>query len=119
MTGIVGPEMNRPCQVVQVSDTGTPDDYGDQVLEDGTPVDTVCELQRPGGSALRSGREGDQAAIDLTLWTLFLPAGTAVTGDDYVLVDGFRYDLVSDPNPVRDPWTKLVDHIEAIVRRRT
>jgi len=48
-----------------------------------------------------------------------VPAGTAVTGDDYVLVDGFRYDLVSDPNPVRDPWTKLVDHIEAIVRRRT
>jgi hypothetical protein len=116
--GIVAAEINRPCTVFRVADTGTPDDYGDMVVAPDSGTDTVCELQRPGGSALRAGREPEDGALDLSLWQVFLPPGTDITGQDYIVVDGERYDMAGDPAPVRDPWTRQVDHIEGIVRRR-
>lgn len=115
---IVALEMNRPCTIYHMEDTGTPDDYGDQVLEADDGTAAVCELQRPGGSGLRSGGEPEGGALDVSLWAAFFPAGTVLSGRDYFVVDGQQYDLVGDPAPVRDPWTRQIDHVEALARRR-
>lgn len=102
--------LNTPCTLVHRSDEGDEDAYGDPILTE-TTVETVCSLQQR-----QRDEPGDAGELSVTLWTLFLPTGTALATDDAVVVRGEIFELVGEP------WDALegsaaVHHVEATVRR--
>lgn len=106
--------ITRPCTLRLRSESGTEDDYGNDIPTE-TEVDTVCELQK---EIRRSSEEpGGQGELSDTLWSLFLPAGTQIDTGDAVEVDGALYEMVGSPWPVRHPLTGVESHVEASVRR--
>jgi hypothetical protein len=98
-----------PCELVQRAYPADPDDQGEQQpLE--TVTSSVCELQTAGS------REEQGGAVQITLYRLFLPAGTPLRGWDAVRVDGQLLELDGDAAAPASPLTG-VRYVEAIVRR--
>jgi hypothetical protein len=113
VTGVYTTLLTVPCIVTRYA-PGTPAADGDVPLV-GTPTSSICAL-RP----KTSGEAIDGSDIQTSNWELFLPADCAdLSGQDHVTttVDGYTYELVGDPQVVRDPRIGLVHHVEAIVKR--
>lgn len=107
--------MTIPCTVTPRTVAEEANEYNDEVLEDGTPFDTVCWKARVSGSENTGNSnvvEGD--------WHYYFPADT-----DLSLLDARA--TVSDPDGdfemVADPWlarnsrSSRGEHVEAYGRR--
>lgn len=102
-----------PLEVTLVTRTsdGSVDDNGEQVWTE-TELDTRCLLQQEGG------REEHEGSIEVVSWRAWLPAGVPVAGWDAIrLADGELLELEGDADPVINPRTGIVHHVEARVRR--
>lgn len=106
--------INRPCTIYRQIEGG-PDDYGDPQITFDSGTATVCELQ--GQPGLRSTREGADLVLETTRWVIYLPAETELTGGDYLVIDGGRYDLEGDPDEVRNPRTRRRAYVMVRARR--
>lgn len=103
--------INRECQVIRRSESGTTDDYGN-ALDTEDVVDTQWEVQQ------RVRDEHDNAVAD-TDWIAFFHPGEDIDSGD-AIVDGptgHRFEVVGQPWPVRNPRTQVESHVEAGVRR--
>jgi hypothetical protein len=103
--------LNLPVTLVQRTDSGTLDDYGNDIPTE-VEVETVCELQQrrrdePDG-------HGEMSSAD---FLLVLPAGTDARTADIAVIDGQDYEFVGDPWIARNPRTGVVSHVECTVRR--
>lgn len=109
--------LNRPCVITRRVDSGT-DDYGDPSTAS-TTEDTVCELQLYAKLRSTGGEtELDQAAIETG--HIFLPGTLAPPGalDAVTITDlAATYEFDGPAEPVRNPRTGLVSHLQASVRR--
>lgn len=103
--------LNRPMVVINRSDDGDTDEYGNAIPTE-TLVETVGELQQ----AQRT-EPGDAGETSDSRWLLVLPAGTVVNTGDAVIVDGEVFEVVGAPWPARNPRTQITHHIEATLRR--
>lgn len=103
--------INRPCTLIQRKAGSARNRHGDKVKNE-TVVQTVCELQQ------RSRKEEDgKAELSDTGWrAYFLPDIRPRTGD-VLIVDSEEYEVIGDPWVARNPRTKLVEHVEASLRR--
>jgi hypothetical protein len=106
--------LNRPCTITRRSESGTIDDYGNDIPDEET-VETVCELQQR--TRLTDGEPAGQGELSDTRWLLVLPAGTDIRTGDTVEVDGQVYEMFGDPWPARNPRTQEESHVECNLRR--
>lgn len=103
--------LNRPCTILRRSESGSEDDYGNEIPDE-QQVETVCELQQ------RSRQEpGNEGELSDTSWLAIFPAGTELDTGDGLLVDDQKYEMVGDPWIARNPRTRAVSHVEATLRR--
>lgn len=103
--------LGRPCTIVQRSDSGATDPYGNDVATEAL-LETVCEIQQQ-----RRDEPGDQGEVSDARWLGILPAGTELGTGDGVLVDDMLFECVGAPWPVRNPRTGQESHVEASLRR--
>lgn len=101
--------MNQDCTVIRRTTSSDRDEYGDEIRDE-TAVATTCEIQQAS-----SNEAGDEVAS--TVYRVFLPAATVIDQDDSIVVDGHTYELIEQPDVVRNPRTKADSHIEVQVRR--
>lgn len=102
--------LNQPCTIVSRSDEGDTDAYGDPILTE-SAAETTCVLQQN-----RRDEPGEAGELSDTLWTLFLPTGTALNTDDAVVVNGKIYELVGEPWDATEGSADM-HHVEATLRR--
>jgi hypothetical protein len=101
--------INRACTLIQRSDSGTIDRYGDQI-KDRSSVDAVCELQQ----VRRKEVDGQISVGD---WDGFFPAGTILDTVSAVQVSGLgTFEVVGAPWSVRNSGTRRDSHVEATLR---
>jgi hypothetical protein len=113
VTGVYKALLTVPCTVTRYAQ-GAADDRGDIPLV-GTDSASFCTLFQKTANEAIDGND-----VQTTTWVLYLPADCAdLSGQDRVttVADGFVYELVGDPSPVRDPRRGLVHHLEAMVKR--
>ena len=103
--------INRTCTVIRRSESGSTDDYGNDVATETTSV-TVCELQQ-----LRRDEKEDSGEVSRDTWTVFFHADEDIETGDAVVVDGQTFELIGDPWEARNPRTGVTSHIEATARR--
>lgn len=104
--------LNRPCWVVQRSDTGDVDELGNEEPSE-TEVETVCEIQQ-----VQRDEDETQGELSDTDWLGVFPAGTALDTGDAVKVEGLgKFELTGAPWAVRNPRTQTESHVEATLRR--
>lgn len=103
--------LNRPLTIIQRSDAGAEDEYGNPVPTEAA-VEVVGELQQ-----IRRDEPGDQGEMSRTDWLLILPAGTSIDTGDAVICDGFIYEVVGDAERLRNPRTQEFSHVECTLRR--
>jgi hypothetical protein len=103
--------MRIPCVITHVEADGPPDEYGDPT-ETSTTTPTRCYL------AQRSRTEMGLTPVEVDRWSLYLPAGTKIDGNDTVGVMGGVFQVIGEPWPVIHPLTLRVNHIEATLERR-
>lgn len=103
--------LSRPLTIVQRSDDGDTDDYGNPVAVE-TLVEVVGELQQQ-----RRTEPGDQGELSDTTWLLILPAGTSIDTGDAVICDGEIFEVIGDAWSARNPRTGVVSHLECTLRR--
>lgn len=103
--------LNRPCTIVQRSDSGNIDDYGDPVQTE-VLVETTGELQQ-----FERQEPIGQGEFSVAHWTLFLPAGTQIDTSDAVIVGGEEYGVEGEPWLVRNPRTGSDSHLEVTLVR--
>lgn len=103
--------MTRTCTITRRSESGTFDDFGNDIPEE-TTESVLCELQQ-----VARQEPGDLGEISDTRWTLFLPEGTDIRTGDAVTVSGVTYELIGDPWDARNPRTTLESHIECTLRK--
>ena len=95
----------------RVSETGPEDAHGNPSLLDGDDVTVACYLEQLSASENDIGR-----ATQISDHLLIVPAGTVLSGDDTVVIDGETYIVVGPPWEVVHPPDGAVHHIEAHVR---
>lgn len=100
-------------QTATITPQAGTDAYGDP-LPAGTPFDVACWLFQTRRDEKRTIVGEDMQA---ETWTLYLPPGTTVDGNDNVAVDGVTYEVVGPPWPAFNPRSRKVTHIEATLRR--
>lgn len=88
--------MTHSATLRRRAQTGT-DVYGDAVYSVETEA-VLCELQQDRVREIRDNRE-----IEVSVWTLFLPADVSVSGWDEIDIDGRIYTFEGDPWEVRHP----------------
>lgn len=103
--------INRPCQLVLVSDGEAEDDYGNKIPEE-TTVDAVCELQQR-----RREEAGEQGETSTTEWTAFFLPGVELDSASKLIVDGATYEFTGDPWEARNPNSQVCSHVEGTVKR--
>jgi hypothetical protein len=106
--------INRPCVILQRSQPGSVDSYGNLETVD-VEAETVCALQKQ--ATLASSEPAGEGEFSATGWNIFLLAGVDINTGDAVVVDGLTYELVGDPWPVRNERTGVISHLEAEARR--
>lgn len=97
--------LNQTVTIVTVTDDVTLDVYGNADTTE-TMVTTVGYLEQQ-----QRGESGDENQILREGWTLFLPAGTVVGGDDRVIVDGNSYEVDGPSWAVFNPRTRTYSHV--------
>lgn len=107
--------INRPCTVYRLTE-GAPDEYGDATLGHDSGTATVCELQQQAG-VRGSGTSLEDLALTESRWVIYLPAGTVIGAQDYVDVEGVRYDVESEPDEYRNPRDGREVYVMARARR--
>jgi hypothetical protein len=100
--------MTTPCTLFVRTGSTNLDDDGNEIPNEAT-VTTVCSLQQ----RTRSEAEGQ---VSDTLWTLFLPTGTAIDTDDAAIIGAARYEVVGQPWDATE-GSPAVHHVEATLRR--
>lgn len=89
--------------------TPLPDGYGSPVLQpDGDPVPVNGYLHYTSSSEVLNDRD-----TVTTGWTVFVPAGTALSAYDQISFDGALFQVTGQPQSVWNPRRGLVSHIEA------
>lgn len=84
---------------------------------EGNPTSTAststvaCYLEQRGAGAT-SERQRDHLDVTTT-WRVFLPAGTSISADDELVIDGVTYHVDGDPWQVHNPRVGAVSHVEA------
>lgn len=110
--GTVEALLTRPCTLLMRSQAETTTDvYGDEQPRVAPEVATTCQLQPQSRD-----EPDDQGELSVTTWRLWLNAGTEITTQDAVIVDGVTYEMVGDPGVWEAGGSKL-DHLEATVKR--
>ncbi len=106
--------INRPCVIITRSNTGTVDDYGNEIPTEGT-VETVCEAQPR--SSVEPENMGQLSDEDWTLF--FLPADKSYinTASAVWVPDLAEFEVVGAPLPWRNPRTQVESHVHVNVRR--
>jgi hypothetical protein len=99
--------LTRPATLVQRDATGE-DALGDPTYGL-VETATVVELQQVG-----SGEDLDGGLLT-SRYRVWLPADAPIDGWDAIEVGGETYELDGDPNPVWNPSTQSVHHVEAEV----
>jgi hypothetical protein len=97
--------LTRPATLLQRDATGE-DALGDPTYGT-TETATVVELQQ-----LASG-EDHEGGLLTSRFRCWLPADAPLEGWDAISIDGVLYELDGDPNPVWNPSTRSVHHVEA------
>ncbi len=103
--------LNRPMTIIRRAGHGAVDAYGNTVYDE-TLVEVVGELQQ-----VRRDEPGGEGETSDTRWALFLPAGTALSTRDIVLVGDEEYEVTGEPWSARNPRTQALSHVEATLRR--
>lgn len=88
--------LTRPATLRTRVQTGS-DVYGDAVYAVNEEA-VLCELQQDRVREIRDGRE-----LEVSVWTLFLPAGIETSGWDEISIDERIYTFDGDPWEVRHP----------------
>lgn len=108
--------INRPCELV-LRDEGGTDALGNPTTTEAR-FDAVCEVQQARrDEPVAAGETSD------TRWLIWLLPDVEddlprrLDTGDAVEVDGDVYELVGDPDRVRDPWRRTTHHIELSARR--
>lgn len=105
--------INRPCTITRRSESGTTDEFGNDISKEET-VETVYELQqRPA-----EDRETDDELAQAQLVAFFLPGTQLGSGDNVTDgLDGLQREVVGEPWQARNPRTKEPSHVEATLTR--
>ncbi len=103
--------LTRPITIIRRSASEDVDAYGNTV-NDEAMVEVVGELQQ-----VRRDEPGGEGETSDTRWALFLPAGTALSTRDIVLVGDEEYEVIGEPWSARNPRTQALSHVEATLRR--
>lgn len=102
--------LQQTCVVVRRSESDTDfNEYGDpEIIEDESNT-IPCALQK----LQRDEREEepDEGEFAKALYRLFLPVGTEIDTTDYVIIDGEKYEAISEPN-VRNSLTNRWGFVE-------
>lgn len=103
--------LNIACTIHTVAES-TADIYGDPTVTT-TDTDTLCWVDRrqPGTE------EAGEANWQTDTLDLYLPAGTTLTGDDRVTVNGRLYELVGPPHEHLHPRTGAGVYVAAKIQR--
>lgn len=88
--------LTRSATLRRQEQTGS-DVYGDAIY-DYVEEAVLCELQQDRVREIRDGRE-----LEVSVWSLFLPAGISTSGWDEIAIDGRVYTFDGDPWEVRHP----------------
>jgi phage tail protein X len=104
--------MNIPCIVTPRAAAADLDEYGNEVLEAGTPVDTVCWHHQTGADE-RTVDANTQTAT----WTVYLPPGIVVSGLDVVTIAGGDYEVLGPPTIWVHPRTGEAKAVELTARK--
>lgn len=103
------------CTITRVTADGPPDGHGNPT-ETTTTATAKCWLYRD--TFTRTGGErqvqGDQQIEE---FTLILEASAFVDGNDRVTVNGVTFEVVGPPWRAENPRTRVIDHVEAVLRR--
>lgn len=103
--------MNIPATLTPYAPSAFPDEYNDDDLEPGTPVDTVCWFEQ----TARAENDTDNTFEDT--FTLYLPPDLTVNPDDQITVGDDTFQIVGPPWTVTHPRTTQVTHLQATGRR--
>ncbi len=103
--------LNRPVTIIRRTESGDVDAYGNTVYDEAM-VDVLGELQQ-----IRRDEPGGEGETSDTKWALFLPAGTALSTRDIVLVEDEEYEVIGEPWSARNPLEQALSHVEATLRR--
>ncbi len=106
--------LNLPCTIHTVTD-GAVDEYGDPTVTT-TDTDTVCWYERRNNSTEGNERSGAENWLIDTL-DLYLPAGTAIGGDDRVTIGDDLYEVLGPPHQYTHPRHVTGVYVSAIIRR--
>lgn len=107
--------MNIPCTITPRAPAEQPDDYNDEVLEDGTPFDSTCWKARV-SSTENTGNEN----VVVGDWHYYFPADTDLTKLDArakVSTPDGDFEMVGDPWLAQNPRSTSGEHVEAYGRR--
>ena len=103
--------MVTPATITTVSLSGPPDAHG-VAGEVVTQRSVRCWLHQTQRSE-QTAPVGEQAET----WSLYLPVGTVVSGEDRITVGSDVFELTGPPWPVLHPTSQKVTHVEATVKR--
>lgn len=102
--------MTQTAMLSHVTDSGSPDPYGNPT-EVVTTVVSKCYVSFLPGSEV----EGD--AVQVQTPVLFLPPDAAIDGGDRVSVDGVTYEVDGVPAVHFNPRLRRTTHVQANLKR--
>lgn len=103
--------INRDCTLLLRDDSGTVDDYGNDIASV-TTVATVCELQ-----PRRSNEDNGAGEVSDDDYVAYFLPGTDLSTADAVVVDSETFEFVGKPPVWRSPRTQANVYVEAFVSR--
>lgn len=102
--------MNMRCRIDHIDADTETDEYGN-VTYVSTQTFVRCYL------AQNSRREIEGTPVERDRWSLYLPPGVHLDGNDNVTIDETTYQVLGDPWLVIEPVTRRPSHIEATLQR--
>lgn len=110
--------MTQPATITPRVVAADPDDYNDEILEDGEPI----ELDGSSGhgvflSQRDRSESGDAENVTTETWALYLPHDIDVDATATITVDDVTYEFDGPPWRAYNPRLRRVTHLEATVRR--
>jgi hypothetical protein len=98
-----------PC-VVQHSDPGAMDEYGDHPVAMVTETNERCHLNQ--------STRSETGEVEVERYMMYFLPSTIIDGNDAVIVQGMTLQIIGNPWVVTDPVTGWSTHIEATAVRR-
>lgn len=104
--------MKLPATITPIAAGGV-DEYNDDELEPGTPIDTVCWFEQQ--------QRSENLRDDTTeaTFAVYLPPDTTLNPADQIAVEDFTFEVIGPPWTAIDPRTTFATHVEATARRIT